>query len=93
MSKKQKIAILIFMVLSFILVFISFAYYKKHEYAEVYSKGVQLLNEGNVDSALDCFDNIPNYTRYRDISQLLEESNIQICPNCGAIVDSMEVKR
>ena len=93
MNKNRKIGILIFMVLLFILIFISFANYKKHEYIEIYNKGIQLLNDGNVDSALDCFDDIPNYTRYRDISQLLKENNFQICPNCGAVVDDMEIKR
>lgn len=67
MSKRFKI-LLISAVILFLIVFISFAIYDRNKYKEFYNEGVYLLQE-----AIDSFRNIPNYTNYKDISELFNK--------------------
>ena len=66
------------------LILFSFAVYKRNKYnTEIYNEGVYLLQEGNYTEAIETFSNIPNYIRYKDIPELLNEYQIPVCPNCG----------
>lgn len=82
MSKRFKI-LLISAVILFLIVFISFDIYDRYKYKEFYNEGVYLLQEGRYIEAIDSFRNIPNYTNYKDISELFNKYQIPVCPNCG----------
>ena len=82
MSKRFKI-LLISAVILFLIVFISFGIYDRNKYKEFYNEGVYLLQEGRYIEAIDSFRNIPNYTNYKDISELFNKYQIPVCPNCG----------
>lgn len=49
-----------------------------------------MLEAGEYGAAVECFDEIPDYMNYKDISTLLYEyidENHTICPNCGHVVE------
>ena len=74
-------------VILFLIVFFSFAVYKRNKYIEFYNEGVYLLQEGRYTEAIDSFRNIPNYIQYKDISELFDEYQIQVCSNCGLALE------
>lgn len=55
----------------------------KNHYSELYEEAVSFLEAGDYDAAIDKFEEIPNYTQYRDVSELLINHKIDVCPNCG----------
>lgn len=60
----------------------------KDNYNKIYNEGVSFLESGEIDSAIECFDQIPNYIQYKDIKELFIEYEIDnICPNCGKSID------
>lgn len=65
----------------------AFAFYTRNEYLEIYNEGVALLENGSVTEAVDIFREIPNYTQYRDIAELLEEYGFSVCPHCGSLLE------
>lgn len=70
-----------------IAVLITWAGYTRGKYKKIYNTGVSLLETGKYDEAAKCFSDIPNYTKYRDVSQLLDEYGISVCPHCGSLLD------
>lgn len=82
MSKRFKILSTSAVIL-FLIVFFSSAVYKRNKYIEFYNEGVYLLQEGRYTEAIESFRNIPNYIQYKDISELFDEYQIPVCPNCG----------
>lgn len=87
LSRKAKITIIICSIVVFSVLFCSSAVYVRNEYIEIYNEGVSLLEEGNYIDALNRFSDIPNYIDYRDIRELLEEYQIDVCPQCGFILE------
>ena len=83
MSKRFKILVMSSLVILFLIIFFSSAIYKRNEYIEIYNEGVYLLQEGRYTEAIESFRNIPNYIQYKDISELFDEYQIPVCPNCG----------
>ena len=80
----KKINIFCMSIVIIFLILFSFAVYKRNKYnTEIYNEGVYLLQEGNYTEAIETFSNIPNYIRYKDIPELLNEYQIPVCPNCG----------
>lgn len=87
LSRKSKIMIIICSIVAFSILFCSSAVYVRNEYIEIYNEGVSLLEEGDYINALNRFSDIPNYIDYRDIRELLEEHQIDVCPRCGLILE------
>lgn len=86
MSKKFRIIISL-MIIVFLVVFFSSAFYTRDKYIKIYNEGVSLLETGNYKEAIECFDDIPSYTDYRDISKLLKKHGFSICPHCGSLLE------
>ena len=84
MSKKFRIIINL-MIIVFLIVFFSYVFYTKEKYIKIYKEGVSLLDAGNYKESIECFNDIPNYTNYRDISKLLEKH--KICQYCGSLLE------
>lgn len=86
MGKKFRIIISLTIII-FLIVFFSSAFYTREKYIKIYDEGVSLLDAGNYKEAIECFNDIPNYTNYRDISKLLEKHGFSICPYCGSLLE------
>ena len=71
----------------FLIIFFCSAVHMRNEYTRIYDEGVYLLETGNYKGAIECFNDIPNYTDYRDVSELLEKYEFSICPNCGSLLE------
>ena len=71
----------------FLIIFFCFAVYTKNEYTRIYDEGVYLLKTGNYKDSIERFNDIPNCTDYRDISELLEKYELSMCPNCGSLLE------
>ena len=87
--KKLYIKLLLWIVaiVSFLVVFFSFAFYTREKYIEIYNDGVSLLEAGKYMEAVERFNDIPNYINYRDIEELIIEYNIDfVCPHCGKML-------
>ena len=69
-----------------VLVVFCFLIVQRSKYLDIYNEGVSLLEAGACEEAIDCFSEIPNYLRYRDISELLEEHDL-VCPYCGHVME------
>ena len=80
---KISLSILFLAVFLFLIALFSSAIYTRNKHIENYNKGVYLLQEGRYTEAIDSFRNIPNCTQYKDISELFDEYQIPVCPNCG----------
>ena len=87
LSRKTKIVVIICSIVVFSVLFCSSAVYTRNEYIKIYNEGVSLLEKGNYTDALNRFSDIPNYIDYRDIRELLEEHQIDVCPRCGLILE------
>ena len=83
-----KVIITLLAILSFLVVFFSFAFYTRDKYKEIYNEGVSLLEQGKYMEAVERFNDInDNYINYRDVKELLIEYNIDfVCPHCGEIL-------
>lgn len=86
MSKKNRIIISLIIII-FLTVFFSFTFYMREKNIKIYNEGVSLLESGKYKEAVERFDDIPDYTNYRDISKLLEKYGFSICPYCGALLE------
>ena len=58
----------------------------KVERKMIYDEGVNLLNQGLVQEAIEKFDEIPNCGRYQDVAELLKDY-CTFCPYCGKLLD------
>ena len=58
----------------------------KDHYLKIYNEAVSFLEAGDYDAAIARFEEIPNYTEYRDVSELLINYKIDVCPHCGHIL-------
>ena len=71
MKRKFIIAASIFIFIIFIISFFGSAIYLRTKYTDIYNQGVKLLYTGDYIKAIDCFNDIPDYMTYKDISDLL----------------------
>lgn len=46
-----------------------------------------MLENGDYTKAINCFNRIPNYIDYQDISELLDKYDVPVCPHCGALLE------
>ena len=87
MRKKTKVTIIISSIIVFLIAFFGYAFYTRNRYIEIYDKGVSLLEEGKYEEAIDCFNDIPDYIRYQDIAELLDEYDVPVCRHCGSLLE------
>lgn len=86
MKRKFIIAASIFIFIIFIISFFGSAIYLRTKYTDIYNQGVKLLYTGDYIKAIDCFNDIPDYMNYKDISDLLEGYQV-VCPHCGELLN------
>ena len=58
---------------TFLLAFFYYAFTGRKYCLSWYNEGVHYLEENNCTKAVECFENIPNYRNYKDISVLLDQ--------------------
>lgn len=65
-----------------------FALHMRFNYEEAYNEGVSLLESGDYMGAIECFNDIPDYIEYEDISELLKKYKVDnVCPYCGHVIE------
>ena len=85
MKKRTKRTLIVAGVLLFLVLCFGSATCDRKHYMAIYHEGVSYLEAGDYKKAVDTFQEIPNYTSYQDIGDLLIERDI--CPNCGAVME------
>ena len=69
---KSRTKMILFLI-AFVIVFIAtlFVLEIKQYYSNIYDEGVALLEAGDYEAAVERFEDIPRYTHYRDVYELL----------------------
>lgn len=84
MSRRSIIALVVIFIL--FVIFLAITAQSRNDFEQAYNKGVEQLENGNIEEAIRCFRDIPNCTEYLDIKELLENAGVDLCPSCGYIL-------